>query len=100
MPPFVQTVQGPYRKLARMQFYKVKSIELASIIDKQIIKKRWSELAAKVIKRRSDKRIDFFFSGILLSFGLAASGVLGLTGFGAYKAVVLAVRYYKRVHMS
>lgn len=83
-----------------MKFQKEKSIELASTISRHALQLSWKELTAKQIKRKADSRIDFFFSGILLSFGITASANLGLSGLGAYKAILLATQYIKHARSA
>lgn len=82
-----------------MTFDKPKYIASASKASKAL-QTRWKDLAAKKIVRKGDGRIDFFFSGILLSFGVTASALLGLSGFGLYKAVFLATRYIKHARST
>jgi hypothetical protein len=82
-----------------MAFHSTKTIQIAALVSRASRHVPfWKAIAPKKIKRKSDGRIDFFFSGILLSFGLTASTLVGLTGFGAYKAIMMGLRYYKRVN--
>ena len=58
----------------------------------------YSQVSRKLIKRRDGFRVDFFFSGVLLSFGTFSTLTLGSLGYMAYKLAIMGYQYVQKAH--